>query len=281
LHAALELPLLPDRPVASLTALARFTAQACEACAHLHEHRVVHGDVKRDNLRWDGAAVTLLDLDCAVELEGRSKEELPRHFGTSGWWAPEVARGSAPADPAADVWSLGIVLAYEALRILHSENQAQMVLEQDLPGGLAYLEDRLGSSDSLCMMLRATLQQEPALRPSMCQLLAHQPFLRPCEPRCVDATHQNLARSAAEPMLALHGAPSHDGPEIGPAGEYAAALAGRTSPRAAGLETAVPTPQRPPRLQPAATSTARDPKKPKGPRAPLADISSASLNKVQ
>ncbi len=74
--------------------------------AELHEARLFHGDVKGANvLRGEGAAAESVLID--LGLAGRVGE--PATGGTPRYMAPEARRGS-PLLPAADLFSLGILL---------------------------------------------------------------------------------------------------------------------------------------------------------------------------
>jgi hypothetical protein len=173
-YAALELPYLPDVRVASVEQLRSFAGQALEAGAFLHEHGVIYADFKRANMRWDGRDLTVIDLDaCIVPAEASDASKLPRHFGTYGYRAPEVEAGSCPAAPAADVWSLAIVFAYEALELVAALGMCQLVLQQNLPRGLACLESHLGPRHPLCDLVRRMLRDAPEERPTFRQLLQH------------------------------------------------------------------------------------------------------------
>ncbi len=108
---------LSATPPAPLRERVRWVADAADAVAHAHDHRIIHRDVKPSNLMIDEAGgVHVLDFGLARRLEGetaltRSGEAV----GTPLYMAPEQMNGERKAaSPAADVYSLGAVL-YEAL----------------------------------------------------------------------------------------------------------------------------------------------------------------------
>jgi serine/threonine-protein kinase PpkA len=87
-------------------------AQAAEGLAQLHRQRLVHRDVKPANLllRGDGRLVL---ADYGLVAATGAANSAGALFGTPRYVAPEQLQG-APAAPAADVYSLGVVL-YEML----------------------------------------------------------------------------------------------------------------------------------------------------------------------
>lgn len=101
-------------PIAREEALSLFT-QAARALAQLHRQRLVHRDVKPANflLRADGSLV-LADFGLVAE-QGSVDPAFAEGavVGTPRYVAPEQLQG-APAAPAADVYSLGVLL-YEML----------------------------------------------------------------------------------------------------------------------------------------------------------------------
>lgn len=123
--------------------------QAARGVAQLHRKGLVHRDLKPANfLVRESGALVLADLGLATEA-GRAGASLDegRVLGTPRYVAPEQLQG-APAAPAADVYSLGVLL-HEMLagRPLFNGETVLEVLSQQLvaqpprlPGAAAALQ---------------------------------------------------------------------------------------------------------------------------------------------
>jgi len=90
--------------------------QLCETLTHLHERRIVHRDVKPENVVVgpDGR-ITLLDFGIALDLGARRLTwgRLSHTAGTPDYVAPERIKGRR-GDQRSDIYSAGLVL-YEML----------------------------------------------------------------------------------------------------------------------------------------------------------------------
>lgn len=137
------------------------------ALAHLHHLRIVHRDVKAENiLLGEGARPILADLGIACFLDDAT--EMARMVGTPGYVAPEVVR-KRPYGVKCDIFSAGVVL-YFALSThmpFHSDLGAQQVLSLTARCRIKYSAQHFqhvsGSEMSLLKML---LSKEPEFRPS-------------------------------------------------------------------------------------------------------------------
>lgn len=106
-------------PVARACRIARDVARGLAA---LHEHGVVHLDLKPSNVMIGrdasgGDEVVLVDFGIAADLHetGARRAVAPDEalLGTAGYTSPQRARGGAPG-PSCDVYALGVLL-FEAL----------------------------------------------------------------------------------------------------------------------------------------------------------------------
>jgi serine/threonine protein kinase len=113
----LEMPFKEDRPVGSDEELKDFSRQLVEVIVFLHQQGIYYRDVKRSNIRWDGKHLVLIDFSCSMNYQDASNYPSKAVVGTRGYMAPEVLDKSKPSDIRADIWSIGVVLAYEWVRI--------------------------------------------------------------------------------------------------------------------------------------------------------------------
>ncbi len=105
---------LREGPI-GLPELVDHLAPVMDALAVAHEKGVIHRDLKPDNIflaEDHGALVPkLLDFGIAKVLGGdASQTGTGVMIGTPQYMAPEQVRGDREVGPAADVWSLGVVL---------------------------------------------------------------------------------------------------------------------------------------------------------------------------
>ncbi|WP_432767556.1 MAG: hypothetical protein HEQ22_08870 [Sphingopyxis sp.] len=122
------------------------------ALAEVHRRGWTHGDVKLENAILREDVVALIDFELAVPvgtpISGR---------GTDAYMAPEAARG-APADPAHDVYALGVSL-------FHAVTGFPPSLLPPRRGLLAELLRHEGA-DAAAQLVERMTADDPAARPS-------------------------------------------------------------------------------------------------------------------
>lgn len=83
--------------------------QVAEAVRHLHHNKIVHRDIKDENIILDESGTVLL-IDFGSAAYFRSGKKFETFCGTMEYWAPELLQGISYDGPPQDIWSLGILL---------------------------------------------------------------------------------------------------------------------------------------------------------------------------
>jgi serine/threonine protein kinase len=132
-----------------------------EALAAVHAAGVVHRDVSPANVVLGADGPVLVDFGIARFAEATTLTMTGTVVGTAGWLAPELLRDHEVTS-AADVWSLGAVLAYAATGRPPADGpRAEVVLRKVLDGEL----DLGGMPPWLDSVVRRCLVADPAQRP--------------------------------------------------------------------------------------------------------------------
>ena len=101
------------KPGLPVDVVLRYAHQACEALDYVHEQRIVHRDVKPENLILSDRGVILVDFGVARQLDADGEE--PVEVGTVGvgtprFMAPEIFAGGA-VSVRSDVFSLAATVS--------------------------------------------------------------------------------------------------------------------------------------------------------------------------
>ena len=98
--------------------LVRIVHQMCDALTAVHEHGVVHGDLKPANVFLEGEGgdekVKLVDFGLSKVHGLERLTKTGEVIGTPAYMAPELLTGEAAPDGRVDTYAVGVIL-YEAL----------------------------------------------------------------------------------------------------------------------------------------------------------------------
>ena len=162
----------------------RLGAALCRTLAYVHQHGIVHRDVKPSNILIPADAVDdlsapkLADFGIAVAADDTRLTMHNSTVGTANYLSPEQVRGEM-VTPASDVYSLGLVLI-EAL-----------TGEYAYPGtGLETLIVRLSQPPNIPQT------SNPALRALLVDMTNHDPSYRPD----ANGAAERLDRMATDPL---------------------------------------------------------------------------------
>ncbi|XP_074550638.1 uncharacterized protein map3k19 isoform X2 [Halichoeres trimaculatus] len=174
---------LPER------VLALYTHQILEGVAYLHLNRVIHRDLKGNNIMlMPTGVIKLIDFGCARRLSclnhtaSNSVDLLKSVHGTPYWMAPEVINETGYGRKS-DIWSVGCTVFEMATGkppLAHMDKMAALFYIGAQRGVMPTLPD--GFSDHAKEFVEICLTSDQRLRPSADQLLKH-PFFPLAENR--------------------------------------------------------------------------------------------------
>ncbi|WBB54882.1 serine/threonine protein kinase [Verrucosispora sp. WMMD573] len=145
-------------------------AQVADALAAAHRLGIVHRDITTANVMMTQVGAKVLDFGIATRIGAPDDDEDGATFGTPAYVAPERLDG-APAQPATDVYSLGVLL-HETLtgRVPYPADtwdELSVALAERPPPSLAGVPGLPATVAEICLRC---LSQDPADRPTARQV---------------------------------------------------------------------------------------------------------------
>ena len=142
----------------------------------LHGQRIVHGDLKLENMLVDDSGtVGLTDFGSSIFLTQNSDVITWRSGGTPAFQAPEVLLGKGPYSAfAADVYSLGVCLFMLLYASMPFEAHHICELIDKVKNNILELPDTPNISEEARSILMGMLNKDPALRLSLSQVSEHE-----------------------------------------------------------------------------------------------------------
>ncbi|KAG0320925.1 hypothetical protein BGZ99_004251 [Dissophora globulifera] len=138
--------------------------QICDAVHHLHSNKIVHRDIKDENVILDQKGnIQLIDFGSSAYLKEGKKFDT--FCGTLDYAAPEVLTGKKYEGRKQDIWALGILL----YTLIYKENpfyNIDEILSRDLRVPFVLSEDSIE-------LIRWMLSRDIEKRPFIEDVLAH------------------------------------------------------------------------------------------------------------
>ncbi len=156
-----------EKPVWTLTDLLRILKEACNAIAYAHSQKVLHRDLKPQNISLGEYGETIvLDWGLACSIDDIQNSQFSHKSGSSGYCSPEQLRGdSSKIGYATDVYSLGAILFKILTNTTGLEAQGGVVTEEAFDrriiSPIALRPTVPADLDAIC---RKALQWEPGDR---------------------------------------------------------------------------------------------------------------------
>ncbi|MFV2100118.1 protein kinase domain-containing protein [Micromonospora sp. LOL_024] len=200
--------------------------QVADALAAAHRLGIVHRDVTTSNVMMTQVGAKVLDFGIATRIGAPDDDEDGATFGTPAYVAPERLDGS-PAQPATDVYSLGVLL-HETLtgRVPYPADTWDELSAALATGEPPTLVDVPGLPPVVAEICLRCLSRDPADRPTARQVatvLRNQ--MLPADPQAGTM----LAPTVALPAVHSAGTTAATGPASAPTSATAATAPGPTA----------------------------------------------------
>lgn len=142
--------------------------QVTAAIDHMHQHNIVHRDIKAENVFFSGPkTVKVGDFGFSTQIANR-EDTLSTFCGSPPYAAPELFKDESYQGPLVDVWALGILLYFMVTGTMPFKAQTVAALKKMILEGTyttpAYL------SDDCQTLIGNVLKQNPRERYSIQQL---------------------------------------------------------------------------------------------------------------
>ncbi|KAI0299257.1 kinase-like domain-containing protein [Russula brevipes] len=162
--------------------MAAVSREIAQGLQHLHEHGIIHRDVKSQNVVLSLAGdVKLVNFWACAQFSDPAHAKETGMSGTPHWMAPEIVTYKEYG-PKVDIWSLGII----TIEMIEGEppyfNRSPLrVLSLIATNGTPTIANPENLSSTFREYLAKTLKVDPGKRPNATQLLRH-PFFALAEP---------------------------------------------------------------------------------------------------
>jgi serine/threonine protein kinase len=147
-------------------AMANMLADIGHALAYAESQRLVHRDVKPDNILVNAEGIhKLADLGIAMPISSDGQAHQVRTFGSAHYVAPEQAKGGA-IDGRADIYALGASAWHLAVGRPMYEGTARQIVASHINDETPDLrKEKTSLSESMLRLIMSMLAKDPDERP--------------------------------------------------------------------------------------------------------------------
>jgi len=153
-----------------------YSMQMISALKYLHDHRIIHRDLKLGNLFLnEKMEVKVGDFGLATKLDfdGERKRTV---CGTPNYIAPEVLDGKAGHSYEVDIWSLGVIIYTLIIGKPPFETSDVKATYQRIKANSYTFPEHVPISDAAKDLITRILSKDPARRPTLDEILRHEFF---------------------------------------------------------------------------------------------------------
>ncbi len=157
---------LVDRHTFTIDEALTVFASICDAIAYIHDHGIIHRDIKAQNAKLTAAGVVkLLDFGIAKDAVSHELTQTGGIIGTPNYLSPEQLRGD-PASIHSDIWALGVLLYEMVTSQLPFQADTLGALVVQITDGAFTPPDRLNPAvpSSVSRIITRCLKKDPAAR---------------------------------------------------------------------------------------------------------------------
>ncbi|VDN03899.1 unnamed protein product [Thelazia callipaeda] len=171
-------------------------AQIISAIDYLHNLKIVHRDLKAENLLLD-AALNIKIADFGFSNFYSDDYTLDTFCGSPPYAAPEVFEGKRYIGPEIDVWSLGVILYVLICGVLPFEGSSLQLLRDRVLSG--YFRIPYFMSTECENLIRKMLTLDPKKRATIEQIKKHQ-WMQSIHNKCKEAQFLAPSYDPVEPQ---------------------------------------------------------------------------------
>eukprot|EP00357_Protocruzia_adherens_P032235 CAMPEP_0115018538 /NCGR_PEP_ID=MMETSP0216-20121206/28876_1 /TAXON_ID=223996 /ORGANISM="Protocruzia adherens, Strain Boccale" /LENGTH=581 /DNA_ID=CAMNT_0002389773 /DNA_START=88 /DNA_END=1830 /DNA_ORIENTATION=- len=153
-----------------------YIIQVISALKYMHQHRVIHRDLKLGNLFLsDKMEIKIGDFGLAtkLEFEGEKKRTI---CGTPNYIAPEILEGKHGHSYEVDIWSLGVIIYTLLIGKPPFETSDVKTTYRRIRMNAYTFPEHVTISDQAKALITRILHSEPARRPGLDEIMAHEFF---------------------------------------------------------------------------------------------------------
>jgi cell cycle serine/threonine-protein kinase CDC5/MSD2 len=163
-----------------------FMVQLLGACHYMHNHQVIHRDLKLGNIFLDAnmnVKVGDFGLAALIESPGERKKTI---CGTPNYIAPEVLFDTANGHSfEVDTWSIGVILYTLVIgRPPFQTKDVKAIYKRIRDNEYEFPADRIVTTE-VQELVREILTPDPQQRPTLHEILDHEWFTRGIVPACI------------------------------------------------------------------------------------------------